>query len=82
MVHLTSGERIGLLASRASIVVPILRLGTFGGIVSGFPTFEAGNVTQIFLGGCCGVGMIPIPVSSIPIAIPMAIMVMSIATML
>ena len=74
MIRLTSSERIGL-PSRASITIHIVRFGTFGGVVSGFPALEVGNVTQIFVCGCCGVGMILIVVSSIPIAISMTTMV-------
>ena len=82
MVHLTSGEGIGLLASKASITIPVLGLRAIGGIVSGLPTLEAGNVAQILLSRCSGVGVMLIVVSSIPIAIPMAIMVVSISSMM
>ena len=81
MIHLTSGERIGLL-SRASISVPLLRLRAIGGVVSGFPALEAGNVAQILLCRCSRVGLMLIVVSSVPIAIPMAIMVVSIPSMM
>ena len=82
MVHLTSGEGIGLPASRASITVPVLCLGTLSGVVSGFPAPETGNVAQILLCRCSGVGLMLIVVSSVPIAIPMAIMVVSIPSMM
>ena len=82
MVHLTSGEGIGLLASRASISIPVLRLRAIGGVVSGFPALETGNVAQILLCRCSGVGLMLIVVSSVPIAIPMAIMVVSIPSMM
>ena len=81
MVHLTSGERIGLL-SRASISIPVLRLETLGGVVFGLPTLEVGNVAQILLCRCSGVGLMLIVVSSVPIAIRMAIIVMSISSMM
>ena len=68
MVHLTSGERLGLL-SRASITISILCLRTFGGVVSGLPALEIGNVTQVFLGGCRGVGTALTIASSILITI-------------
>ena len=81
MVHLTSGKRIWLL-SRASIAIPVLRLGTFGGVVSGLPALETSNVAQILLCRCSGVGVMLIVVSSVSIAIPMAIMVVSIPSMM
>ena len=82
MVHLTTGEGIGLLASRASISVPVLGLRAIGGIMSSFPALEAGNVAQILLCQCSGVGAMLIAVSSVPIAIPMSIMVVSIPSMM
>ena len=75
MVHLTSGERVGLL-SRASIVVIILCLRTIIGVVSSLPALETSNVTQILLGGCRGVGTALATVSSIPISILRATVLM------
>ena len=57
VIHLTSGERVGLL-SKAFIAIPVLGLRAISGIVSGFPALETRNVTQIFLCGCCGAGTI------------------------
>ena len=74
MVHLTSGERVGLI-SRTSIAIPIICCRTFSGVVSGLPALEIGNVTQIFLGGCRGVGTALTVDSSIPITILRATMV-------
>ena len=50
--------------------------------MSGFPALEASNVAQILLYRCSGVGLMLIVVSSVPIAIPMAIMVVSIPSMM
>ena len=50
--------------------------------MSDFPALEAGNVAQILLCRCSGVGLMLIIVSSVPIAIPMAIMVVSIPSMM
>ena len=74
MIRLTSGERVRLL-SRASIVISIMCLRTFNGVVFGLPPLETGNMTQIFLGGCCGIGMTLTIASSIPITILRATMV-------
>lgn len=68
MVHLTSGEGVGLL-SRTSNTVSILGFRTFTGIVFDLPSLETTNVTQILLGGCRGVGTVLTVASSIPIAI-------------
>ena len=74
MVHLTSGEEVGLL-SRTSVAISILCFRTFSGVVSGLPALETSNVTQILLGGCRGVGTVLTIASSIPIAILRATMV-------
>ena len=74
MVHLTSGERVGLL-SRASIAISILCFRTFSGVMSGLPALETSNVNQILLGGCRGVGTALTVASSIPITILRATMV-------
>ena len=68
MVHLSSVERVCLLP-RDPIAISILRFRTFSGIMSGLPALETGNVTQIPLGWCCGVGTVLTVTSSIPIAI-------------
>ena len=68
MVHLTSGERVGLL-SRTSIAISILYFRAFSGVVYGLPALETSNVTQILLGGCRGVGTVLAVASSIPITI-------------
>ena len=75
-------ERIGLLASRTSIAIPILQLGTLIGVVSYLLALEAGDVTQILPHWGSRVGMMVVAVPSIPIAILMAIVVVSIASML
>ena len=82
MVHLASGEGVGLLASGAFVAVPVLHLWALGGVVSCLLALETGDVAQILLRPCSGVGTILISVSSIPIAILMAIMVMSITSMM
>ena len=74
MIHLPSGERVGFL-SRASIAIAILYLRTIIGIVSSLPTLETGNVTQTLLGGGCWVGTALTVVSSTPITILCATMV-------
>ena len=68
MVHLTSGERVGLL-SRTSGAISIHCFRTFSGVVSRLPALETSNVTQILLGGCRGVGTTLTVASSIPITI-------------
>ena len=75
MVHLTSGEGIGLLP-RASIAVAILQLRTIVGIVPSLPALETGNVTLILLGGCGWVRAVLIAACSIPVSILGAIVVM------
>ena len=75
MVHLTSGEGVGLL-SRTSVAISILCFRTFSGVMSGLPALETSNVTQILLGGCRGVGTVLTVASSIPIAILRATVVM------
>ena len=74
MIHLPSGERIGLL-SRASISISILYLKTIIGVVSSLPALETSNVTQILLGGCCWVGTALTVAPSIPISILRATLV-------
>ena len=68
MVHLTFGEGVGILCI-TSIAISILGLRTFSGIMSGLPALETGNVAQIPLGWCCGVGTVLAATSSIPTAI-------------
>ena len=68
MVHLTFGEGVGILPS-ASIAITILCFRALSGVVSSLPALETSNVTQILLGGCSGVGTVLTVVSSIPISI-------------
>ena len=68
MVHPTFGEGVGLLG-RTSIAISILRFRTFSGIISGLLALETGDMTQILLGECRGVGTVLTATSSIPIAI-------------
>jgi hypothetical protein len=82
MVYMPLSERVGLLASRTPIAISILQLGTIIGVVSCFLALEAGDVTQILPHWGSRAGTLVIVVSSIPIAILMAIVVVSIASML
>jgi hypothetical protein len=75
-------EGVGLLASRSSISIPILHLRTIGGIVPCVLALEIDDVAQILLCWCYWVGTMLIAISTIPIAIPLAIMVISITSML
>ena len=75
MVHLTSGEGIGLLP-RTSIAISILCFGTLGGVVAGLPALETSNVTLVLLGGCGWVRAVLIAACSIPVPILGATVVM------
>ena len=75
MVHLSSGERVGLLP-RASISIAILQLRTIIGVVSSLPALVTGDMTQVLLSGRCWVGTVLVVVSSIPISILRATMIM------
>ena len=75
MVHLTSGEGIGLLP-RASIPIAILQLRTIVGVMPSLPALVTGDMTQILLSGCCWVGTVLVAACSIPISILGATVVM------
>ena len=68
VVHPTFGEGGGFLR-RTSIAISILCFRTFSGIMSVLLALETGNVVQIPLGWCCGVGTVLTAASSIPNAI-------------
>ena len=75
-------ERIRHLASRTPIAISILQLGTLVGVVPYFLALEAGDVTQILPHEGSRAVTLVIAISSIPIAILVAIVVVSIASML
>ena len=68
MVHLTFGERVGLLG-RTPIAISILCFRTLIGIVSSLPALETCNVTLVLLGGCGWVRAVLATACSIPISI-------------
>ena len=84
MIHMPLSERVGLLASRIPISIPILLLGTLIGVVPCLLAFEASDVTQIFLNWCRRVEMLLIAISSIAIANAMLVtmVVVSISSMM
>src|SRR3954463_11472279 len=88
MIHMPLSERIRLLASRIPIAISIsiLCLRTLIGVVPCLLAFEASDVTQIFLHWCRRVEMLLIAIPSIATAIAIAMLVamvvMSISSML
>ena len=77
VVHMASVERVGLLASRTSIAIPILRLRTICGIVPWVLALETGDVAQILLHWCSRVGTVLIAIPSI-VVMSIAIVMMAI----
>ena len=75
MVHLYSGERVGLLP-RFSISIIILQLRAIIGVVSSLPALVTGDMTRVLLSRCCWIRMVLAVASSIPISILGAIVVM------
>ncbi len=78
MIHLSPGERAGLL-SRASIAITILCLRAVISVVSGLPALETSNLTQILLGERCSVRAVLIAACSIPVSILGATVIMRIS---
>ena len=68
MVHLTSGEGIGLLP-RVSISIAILQLRAVVGVVPSLPPLVTDNMAQVLLGRGCWVGAVLATAYSILVSI-------------